>query len=68
MRDGHSHAELFTDKGIQCQYVTLMGINWLQKNQSTKMIVTVQILFGFDTVGSSQSLRRPSFSKLCITA
>jgi hypothetical protein len=46
--------KLFSLKGIQCLYLTFMGINKLQKTQSTKMFVSVQKLSVFDTV----SLRR----------
>jgi len=42
--------KLVLSKGIRCQYVTLMVINKLQKSQSTKMFVSVQKLFAFDTV------------------
>jgi len=60
--------KLFVYKGIQCQYLTFMGINKLQKCQSTKMFVTVQKLFGFDTPVLILNEMRDSFSKHCITA
>jgi hypothetical protein len=42
--------KLFLWKGIQCQYLTFMGINKLQNRQRTKMFVIGQKLFAFDTL------------------